>query len=123
LRDGLGNTLNSHKSRVLLVHHESAFVWTLRSSLETHGFLVDHVTHGHKALNRIPETQPHIVLLNWTLPDVSGIELCRQLRAQTETKDLRVILVGDHAGDRNVIQGLMPGRITTWSNYSALPSW
>ena len=104
MRDDRGNTLNSHRSGVLLVHHESAFVWTLRYSLETHGFLVDHVTHGHEALNRVPETQPHIVLLNWTLPDVSGMDLCRRLRAQTETQNLRVILVSDHAGDRNAIQ-------------------
>jgi two-component system, OmpR family, phosphate regulon response regulator PhoB len=46
------------------------------------------------------------VLLNWILPDVSGVDLCRRLCAQTETQNLRVILVSDHVGDRNAIEGL-----------------
>jgi two-component system, OmpR family, phosphate regulon response regulator PhoB len=62
------------------------------------------------------------VLLNWILPDVSGIDLCRRLRAQTETQNLRVILVSDHAGDRNAIEGLNAGADDYMSNHSALPS-
>jgi two-component system, OmpR family, phosphate regulon response regulator PhoB len=104
-----GNRLNSQKSQVLLVDDEAAFAVMLRYNLETHGFRVDHVTNGQEALSRIRKTQPHILLLDWTLPGVSGIEVCRRLRSRPETKDLRVIMVTGRTGDRNAVRGLNAG--------------
>jgi two-component system phosphate regulon response regulator PhoB len=101
--------LDSHKSQVLLVDDDIPFAAMLRYNLETHGFLVDHVTNGQEALSRIAKTQPHIVLLDWTLPGVSGIEVCRRLRSRPETKDQRVIMVTGRTEDRNAIRGLNAG--------------
>jgi two-component system phosphate regulon response regulator PhoB len=101
--------LDSHNSQVLLVDDEIPFATMLRYNLETHGFLVDYVTNGKEALSRIAKTQPHIVLLEWTLPGVSGIEVCRRLRSRPDTKDQRVIMVTGRTGDRNAIRGLNAG--------------
>jgi two-component system, OmpR family, phosphate regulon response regulator PhoB len=62
-------------------------------TLETDGFLVDRVTNGQDALRYIAKTHPHIVLLNETLPDISGIEICRRFRSRLETQELRMIVV------------------------------
>jgi two-component system phosphate regulon response regulator PhoB len=69
--------LNSPKAQVLLADAETGFAATLRHNLETQGFLVDHVMNGQEALSRIAETQPPVVVLDWTLPGISGIEVSR----------------------------------------------
>jgi two-component system phosphate regulon response regulator PhoB len=95
--------------RVLLVDDEAAFAAMLRYNLETRGFLVEHVTNGQEALSRSAKFRPHVVLLDWTLPGMSGIEVCRRLRSLPETKDLGVIMVTGRTGDQNAVRGLDAG--------------
>ncbi|HEX4668257.1 MAG TPA: response regulator, partial [Chthoniobacterales bacterium] len=97
------------RPRVLLVEDEAAFAAMLSYNLETQGFLVDHVTGGQEALSRSARFRPHIVLLAWTLLGMCGIEVCRRLRSQPETKDVGVIMVTDRAGDQNAVRGLDAG--------------
>ncbi|HEX3522531.1 MAG TPA: response regulator, partial [Stellaceae bacterium] len=78
-------TSDFDKPRVLLVDDEAAFAAMLRYNLETRGFLV---TNGQEALSRSAKFQPHVVLLDWTLPGMCGIEVCRRLRSRPETKDV-----------------------------------
>jgi two-component system phosphate regulon response regulator PhoB len=103
------STSNLHRPRALLVEDEAAFGAMLRYNLETHGFLVDHVTSGQEALSRSAQFRPHVVLLDWTLPGMCGIEVCRRLRSQPETKDVGVIMVTGRAGDQNAVRGLDAG--------------
>jgi DNA-binding response OmpR family regulator len=70
-------TLDFEKPRVLLVDDEAAFAAMLRYNLETRGFLVEHVSNGQEALSRSAKFRPHVVLLDWTLPGMCGIEVCR----------------------------------------------
>ena len=102
-------TSDFDKPRVLLVDDEAAFAAMLRYNLETHGFLVDHVTSGQEALSRSAQFRPHVVLLDWTLPGMCGIEVCRRLRSRPETKDVGVIMVTGRAGDRNAVRALDAG--------------
>src|SRR5438045_4032428 len=103
------STSNLDRPRVLLVEDEAAFGAMLRYNLETHGFLVDHVTSGQEALSRSTRFWPHVVLLDWTLPGMCGIEVCRRLRSQPETKDVGVIMVTGRAGDQNAVRALDAG--------------
>src|SRR2546423_15250462 len=91
-------TSDFEKPLVLLVDDEAAFAAMLRYSPETRGFLVEHAATGQEALSRSAKFQPHVVLLDWTLPGMCGIEVCRRLRSRPETKDLGVILVTGRAG-------------------------
>ena len=100
---------NFYKPRVFVVEDEAAFAAMLLYNLETYGFLVEHVTNGQEALNRSMTFQPHVVVLNWTLPGMTGIEVCRRLRSLSETQDVGVIMVTGRAGDRNAVRGLNAG--------------
>ena len=95
-------------TRALLVEGRAASADTLRWNLERNGFAVERTLNGEEALNRCAQFRPHVVLLNWRLPALSGIELCRQLRALPQTREVGVIMTG-RAGDRQVVRALEAG--------------
>ncbi len=65
------------KPTVLVVEHEAALATMLRYNLEKQGYEVDEAVDGQEALTRIAEVRPDLVLLDWMLPSLSGIEVCR----------------------------------------------
>ncbi len=97
------------KPLVLVVEDEAALVTMLRYNLEKQGFRVDEAVDGEEALTRIAETVPDIVLLDWMLPVVSGIEVCRQIRRRPATRDLPVIMVTARTEDQDAVRGLNTG--------------
>jgi len=97
------------KPLVLLVEDEAPLVTMLRYNLEKQGFRVDEATDGQEALTRITELQPDLVLLDWMLPIVSGIEVCRQIRRRPATRDLPVIMLTARTEDQDAIRALNTG--------------
>jgi len=97
------------KPLVLLVEDEAPLVTMLRYNLEKQGFRVDEATDGQEALTRITESQPDLVLLDWMLPIVSGIEVCRQIRRRPATRDLPVIMLTARTEDQDAIRALNTG--------------
>src|SRR6185312_17220998 len=71
------------KPLVLVVEDEAALATMLRYNLEKQGFRVEEAADGQEALTRIAEMSPDLVLLDWMLPVMSGIEVCRQIRRRT----------------------------------------
>ena len=74
------------KPLVLVVEDEAPLLTMLRYNLEKQGFRVDEAGDGQEALTRIAEQQPDLVLLDWMLPVMSGIEVCRQIRRKASTR-------------------------------------
>jgi two-component system phosphate regulon response regulator PhoB len=97
------------KPLVLVVEDEAALATMLRYNLEKQGFRVEEATDGQEALTRIAETQPDLVLLDWMLPQMSGIEVCRQIRRRSSTRDLPVIMVTARTEDQDAVRGLNTG--------------
>jgi two-component system phosphate regulon response regulator PhoB len=97
------------KPRVLIVEDERALVAMLRYNLEGAGFAVDEATDGEEALLRIAETLPDAVLLDWMLPLVSGLEVCRQIRRGAETRMLPVIMLTARGEEADRVRGLDGG--------------
>jgi len=95
-------------TRALLVEGRATSADTLKWNLERNGFAVERILNGEDALNRCAQFRPHVVLLNWRLPALSGIELCRQLRALPQTREVGVIMTG-RAGDQQVVRALDAG--------------
>jgi two-component system phosphate regulon response regulator PhoB len=95
-------------SRALLVEGRAVSADILRWNLERNGFAVERTGNVEEALNRCAQFRPHVVLLNWRLPALNGIEICRQLRALPHTRDVGVIMTG-RAGDRRVVRALAAG--------------
>jgi two-component system phosphate regulon response regulator PhoB len=94
---------------VLVVEDEAAIATMLRYNLEKQGYRVSEASDGHEALTRIQEQQPDIVLLDWMLPLMSGIEVCRQIRRKPATRDLPVIMVTARTEDHDAVRGLNTG--------------
>src|ERR1700710_1710225 len=97
------------KPLVLVVEDEAALVTMLRYNLEKQGFRVDEAADGQEALTRIAEAQPDLVLLDWMLPVMSGIEVCRQIRRRPSTRELPVIMVTARTEDQDAVRGLDTG--------------
>jgi two-component system phosphate regulon response regulator PhoB len=95
--------------RVLIVEDEQALNLLLRYNLESEGFDVDIVERGDDAETRIRENLPDLVILDWMLPGVSGIEICRRLRARPETRQLPILMLTARGEETERIRGLSTG--------------
>jgi two-component system phosphate regulon response regulator PhoB len=95
--------------RVLIVEDEAPLVTMLRYNLEREGFAVDAAGDGEEALLRIAERRPDAVLLDWMLPLVSGLEVCRQIRRAPATRSLPVIMLTARGAEGDRIRGLDSG--------------
>src|SRR5580693_4346232 len=94
---------------VLVVEDEAAIATMLRYNLEKQSYRVTEASDGQEALTRIAETQPDLVLLDWMLPVMSGIEVCRQIRRRATTRDLPVIMVTARTEDQDAVRALNTG--------------
>ena len=97
------------KPLVLVVEDEASLATMLRYNLEKQGFRVEEAVDGQEALTRLTEAAPDIVLLDWMLPVMSGIEVCRQIRRRPATRDLPVIMVTARSEDQDAVRGLNIG--------------
>src|SRR5918992_1559484 len=96
-------------ARILIVEDEEPLTWLLRYNLEAEGYEVDAVARGDEADTRLKEQPPDLVVLDWMLPGVSGIELCRRLRARPETKTLPIIMLTARGEEFDRVRGLATG--------------
>src|SRR6266702_5915839 len=94
---------------VLIVEDEAPLVTLLRYNLEKEGFGVCEASDGEEALVQIAERKPDIVLLDWMLPLVSGIEVCRQIRRSPKTRSLPVVMLTARGEEGDRVRGLDSG--------------
>ena len=91
---------------ILVVEDEAPLLTLLRYNLEKQGFHVEEAADGQEALLRIAEAKPDLVLLDWMLPALSGLEVCRQIRRRPATRDLPVIMVTARTEDQDSVRAL-----------------
>ena len=97
------------KPKVLVVEDEEALSVLLRYNLESEGYDVETVNRGDEAEIRLKENLPDIIVLDWMLPGLSGIELCRRLRARKETERLPVLMLTARSEEAERVRGLSTG--------------
>jgi two-component system phosphate regulon response regulator PhoB len=97
------------KPRILVVEDEEPLALLLRYNLESEGYEVESANRGDDAELMLKEHLPDLVLLDWMLPGLSGIELCRRLRQRTETKTLPIILLTARGEEDERVRGLATG--------------
>jgi len=95
--------------KVLLVEDEPAQREVLAYNLEAEGFAVSRAATGDDALMLVEEDQPDIVLLDWMLPGVSGIEICRRLKARRDTRAMPIIMLSARSEEVDRVRGLETG--------------
>jgi two-component system phosphate regulon response regulator PhoB len=94
---------------ILVVEDEAALVTLLRYNLEREGFRVAAAADGEEALLLAREEKPDLVLLDWMLPLLSGIEVCRQLRRMNETRAVPIIMLTARGEEGDKLRGLDSG--------------
>jgi two-component system phosphate regulon response regulator PhoB len=96
-------------ANILIVEDEEPLTTLLRYNLEAEGYEVDSVTRGDDADTRLRETAPDLIVLDWMLPGLSGIELCRRLRTRPQTQALPIIMLTARGEESERIRGLATG--------------
>ena len=91
---------------VLVVDDEAALLTLVRYNLEKAGFEVAEAVDGEEAMLMIKERRPDLIFLDWMLPRLSGIEICRRIRRNAETKNLPVIMVTARGEEHDRVRGL-----------------
>jgi two-component system phosphate regulon response regulator PhoB len=94
---------------VMIVEDEEAIALMLTYNLKAEGFRVVHASRGDEAELMLAEQVPDLLILDWMLPAVSGLEVCRRLRAREETSDLPVIMLTARGEENERVRGLFIG--------------
>lgn len=101
--------MSADQPTVLLVEDEAAQREVLGYNLEAEGFRVARAENGEEALMLLNEENPDIVVLDWMLPNVSGIEVCRQIKSRPETRNVPVIMLSARSEEVDRVRGLETG--------------
>ena len=97
------------KPLILIVEDEEPLTLLLRYNLEAEGYEVETVARGDEAEVRLRERVPDLLVLDWMLPGLSGIELCRRVRARDETTALPILMLTARGEEDERIRGLSTG--------------
>lgn len=94
---------------ILIVEDDPAIEALLAYNLEKEGYKINVAKDGEEALLTIAEKQPDMIILDWMLPKVSGIEVCRRLRQRNETKNVPIIMLTARIDETDRIRGFETG--------------
>jgi two-component system phosphate regulon response regulator PhoB len=106
---GKAETMAADQPTVLIVEDEPAQREVLAYNLEAEGFRVSRAENGEEALLLIAEEAPDLIVLDWMLPNVSGIEVCRQLKMRADTRGVPVIMLSARSEEVDKVRGLETG--------------
>ncbi|MGO4914873.1 phosphate regulon transcriptional regulator PhoB [Pseudogemmobacter sp. W21_MBD1_M6] len=101
--------MSADKPTVLLVEDEAAQREVLAYNLEAEGFVVARAENGEEALLLVEELVPDLVVLDWMLPNVSGIEVCRRIKSRAETRNVPIIMLTARSEEGDRVRGLETG--------------
>ncbi len=97
------------KPQILVVEDEPGLVEMLAYNLEREGFQTATAGNGEEALLMAAERTPHLILLDWMLPLMSGLEVCRQLRRSPKSRDIPIIMLTARGEEADRVRGLNSG--------------
>ncbi len=96
-------------AKVLIVEDEEPLAMLLQYNLEAEGFRVSMSSRGDEAEVSISEDPPDLIILDWMLPGLSGIELCRRLRAGKAARSIPILILTARGEEQDRIRGLTMG--------------
>jgi two-component system, OmpR family, phosphate regulon response regulator PhoB len=101
--------ISTMTAKLLIVEDEQALSELLRYNFEAEGFRVSQCESGEEAEIMVAEDPPDIIVLDWMLPSVSGIELCRRLRSRSETRNIPIVILTARGEEADRVRGLDTG--------------
>jgi len=99
----------ANQPHVLVVEDEPAQREVLAYNLQAEGFVVSQAPHGEEALLLVDEDPPDIIVLDWMMPNLSGIEVCRRLKIRPETRNIPIIMLSARTEEVDKVRGLETG--------------
>ena len=97
------------KHLIMVVEDEDALALMLKYNLEKEGYDVLVEARGSKALAEIEKNQPSVILLDWMLPEISGVEICKLIRSKPDIKNIPIIMLTAKGEEEDKIKGLSAG--------------
>ncbi|NOZ66429.1 MAG: phosphate regulon transcriptional regulatory protein PhoB [Alphaproteobacteria bacterium] len=97
------------KTKILLIEDDESLTELIRYNLTQDGFIVHCEADGEEGLYASEETSPDLILLDWMLPNLSGIEICRRIRRNKATQNVPIIMLTARAEESDRIRGLDTG--------------
>lgn len=101
--------MSADQPTVLVVEDEHAQREVLAYNLESEGFKVSKAENGEEALLLVDEESPDIIVLDWMMPNLSGIEVCRRLKSRPETRSIPIIMLSARSEEVDKVRGLETG--------------
>jgi len=101
-----GFTVSALSPKILIVEDEPSQVEILKFNLKPEGFDVRVEMDGESGVQAAIEDPPDLILLDWMLPNLTGIEICRQLRRNTQTREIPIIMLTARSEERDKVRGL-----------------
>jgi len=95
--------------KIFIIEDETSIIQLVQHNLEKDGFIVSSAINGNEGLKDLKKFEPNLLLLDWMLPDLSGIEICKSIRKDTSYKNLPVIMLTAKGEDEDKIKGLDSG--------------
>lgn len=94
---------------IMIVEDEEALAVLLKYNLEKEGFTVYTESRGSRAVAEIEKNQPSVIILDWMLPEMSGVEICKLVRSKPDIKNIPIIMLTAKGEEEDKIKGLTAG--------------
>ncbi|RLK10605.1 phosphate regulon transcriptional regulator PhoB [Ruegeria conchae] len=101
--------MSADQPTVLVVEDELAQREVLAYNLDAEGFRVSRAANGEEALLLVEEDRPDIIVLDWMMPNLSGIEVCRRLKSRSDTRSIPIIMLSARSEEVDKVRGLETG--------------
>ena len=95
--------------KIFIIEDEPSIIQLVQHNLEKEGFLVASSTNGNDGLKDLKKFEPNLLLLDWMLPDLSGIDICKNIRNNSSHKNLPIIMLTAKGEEEDKIKGLDSG--------------
>ena len=95
--------------KIFIIEDETSIIQLVQHNLKKNGFVVSSSENGNDGLKELKKFQPDLLLLDWMLPDLSGIEICKNIRKDNSFKNLPVIMLTAKGEEEDKIKGLNSG--------------
>ena len=95
--------------KIFIIEDEPSIIQLVQHNLEKNGFLVSSSLNGNDGLKELKKFQPDLLLLDWMLPDLSGVEICKNIRKDASYNNLPVIMLTAKGEEEDKIKGLDSG--------------
>ena len=97
------------KGKIFIIEDETSIIQLVQHNLEKEGFVVSSSTNGNDGLKELKKFEPNLLLLDWMLPDLSGIDVCKSLRRDKNFKNLPIIMLTAKVEEEDKVKGLESG--------------